>query len=477
MPDTLRARPRWALPLLVAAAFFMENLDGTILSTAAPAMGRDLGVPAVQVGAAITAYLLTVAVLIPLSGWLPTRFGARSVFVAAVVVFTVASAGCAAAPSLPVLLVLRVLQGAGGALMVPVGRLAVLAVTERRHVVSAIAWLTWPALAAPVVAPLLGGLLVTVASWRWIFLINLPFGVVVVIAALALVPAERGEDRGRLDVRGLLLTAGAIAAVTVLGSLLAGTDVDVPAALVAAGAGVVLAVAATVSLLRSSAPLFDLRILRVETFRVTHAGGSLFRLAVNGVPFLVPLLLQLGFGWSAVQAGATVLWLFVGNLAIKPVTTPVLARFGFKPVVLWSSAGVAASIALLAVVGPDVPVVLLVLLLVAGGAARSIGFTAYNTIAFADVERAELVHANTLSSTVQQLAAGLGVSVAAVALRLGQAVPGAGDLLPYRIAFLVLALLTLGAVVEGALMSPSAGDRIRPAAGRRAAARSAGTRT
>jgi EmrB/QacA subfamily drug resistance transporter len=442
----------------------MENLDGTILSTAAPAMGRDLGVPAVQVGAAIPAYLLTVAVLIPLSGWLPTRFGARSVFVAAVVVFTVASAGCAAAPSLPVLLALRVLQGAGGALMVPVGRLAVLAVTDRRHVVSAIAWLTWPALAAPVVAPLLGGLLVTVASWRWIFLINLPFGVAVVIAALALVPTERGADRGPLDVRGLLLTAGAIAAVTVLGSLLAAARIDAPAVLLAAVAGVVLGVGAADSLLRSSAPLFDLRILKIETFRVTHAGGSLFRLAVNGVPFLVPLLLQLGFGWTAVQAGATVLWLFVGNLAIKPATTPLLARFGFRPVILWSSAAVAASIALLALVGPGVPVVLLVVLLVAGGAARSIGFTAYNTIAFADVERADLVHANTLSSTLQQLAAGLGVSVAAVALRLGQALPGGGDLLPYRLAFVVLAVLTLGAVLEGARMSQEAGERIRPAA-------------
>jgi EmrB/QacA subfamily drug resistance transporter len=447
--------------LLVAVAFFMETLDGTIISTAAPAMGRFFGVEAVQVSVAITAYLLTLAVLIPLSGWLTTRLGARLVFTTAIAVFTVASLLCALSSTLPELTAMRVLQGAGGAMMVPVGRLAVLSVTDRKDLVSAFAWLTWPALAAPVVAPLVGGWIVTYSTWQVIFLLNVPIGVASFVAALLLVPRSPRQAGHPLDLPGLLLVGGGIAALTVAGSILAEPHPDPAAAAISGTLGVVLCAAAVLFLLRARSPLFDLRILRIETFRVTHAGGSLFRLTVNGVPFLLPLLFQEGLGWTPVEAGAVVLCLFFGNLAIKPATTPLLRRFGFRPVLLGASLVVAASIALMAAIGPSTPVPAIVACLTVSGVARSVGFTGYNTIAFADVPAADLVHANTLASTVQQLAAGLGVSVAAVALRLGDLV-GPGPLTPYRVAFLVLAALTLLAGWEALVLSRDAGERIRP---------------
>src|SRR4051794_15912743 len=244
-----------SLALLVAGAYFMEILDATVIAPAAPHIAADLGVPAVEVNVAITGYVLTLAVLIPISGWLTERFGARRVFVAAVAVFTLASAGCAAAVSLPMLVATRVLQGVGGAMMVPVGRLVVIRTTAKTDLVTAIAYLTWPALVAPLLAPALGGVLSTYASWRLIFLINLPLGVVALVLARRLVPDVRADDPARLDLRGFLLAAGGIAAL-VFG--LEGVAAERPRWAVAIGALVVAAaaLAGTVRhLLRSDRPL------------------------------------------------------------------------------------------------------------------------------------------------------------------------------------------------------------------------------
>jgi len=471
------------LTLLVAGTFFMENLDGTILTTAAPPIADALGVDSADVGVAITTYLLTLAVLIPLSGWLTQRLGARVVFPAAIAIFTLASVLCALSTTLPMLVAMRVLQGVGGAMMVPVGRLTVLRVTEKHELIKAIAWLTWPALAAPVIAPLVGGVIVSTLSWHWIFLINVPLGVIAFIAALRLVPRGRIEAPGRLDWPGLVLTCGGLGALVWLGTLL---SESVPAwgqIIVFAVAGVALTSAAVWHLSRARQPLLDLSALRVSTFRVTHSGGSLFRLTVNAVPFLLPLLFQDAFGWSPVVSGALVLFVFVGNLAIKPATTPLLVRFGFRPVLVFSTFGVALSMAGVVLLTPGTPVVLIAALLVFGGAMRSIGFTAYNTIAFADIPQSRMTAANTLSSTMQQVAAGFGVTIGALALRGGQLLPGSGGsagptgtVLPYQVAFLVIAVLTLIATAESLAIDKSAGENIRPARRRSATRASAGRR-
>ena len=451
------------IALLVAGTFFMENLDGTILTTAAPSIGRSLGVPSVAVGITITAYLLTLAVLIPLSGWITRRLGSRRIFLAAIAIFTLASVLCALSTNLPELTIMRVLQGIGGAMMVPVGRLAVLRVTDRADLIRAIALLTWPALLAPIVAPLAGGIITTYFTWHWIFLINVPLGIVAFFAALRIIPTEERESPPRLDWLGLVLTCTGLGSLVYLGSLLAERDPGMILTIGWAVVGFGLVGLAIAHQLRAPHPLLDLRALRIETFRLSHAGGSLFRLTVNAVPFLLPLLFQDVFGYSPLLSGALVLFVFVGNLAIKPATTSLLRRFGFPAVIVAASAAAALSMALMALLSSSTPLWVVIVLLTASGVARSTGFTAYNTIAFADVERVEMTDANTLASTLQQLAAGFGVAVGAVALRLGDSfgsVSGA-----FGFAFAVLALLTALATVEGLLLSKSAGENIRPARG------------
>ncbi len=450
------------IALLVAGTFFMENLDGTILTTAAPSIGKSLGVPSVAVGVTITAYLLTLAVLIPLSGWITRRFGSRRVFLVAIAVFTIASILCAVSTSLTELTIMRVLQGIGGAMMVPVGRLAVLRVTDRSDLVRAIALLTWPALVAPVIAPLAGGLITTYATWHWIFLINVPLGVIAFIAALRLIPMEPLETPPRLDWIGLLLTCSGLGALVYLGSLFSEGSFGVLEIIVWAVGGFVMVGLAIAHQLRTRHPLLDLRALRIETFRLSHAGGSLFRLSVSAVPFLLPLLFQDVFGWSPVFSGAIVLFVFIGNIAIKPATTPLLRRFGFRTVIIGATTAAALSMALMSFIAASTPWWLVILLLTFSGIARSVGFTAYNTIAFADVKRVEMTDANTLASTLQQVAAGFGVAVGAIALRAGDLIVGGNGAGSFQLAFAVLAVLTAAATVEALRMTATGGENIRP---------------
>lgn len=456
---TTRRRGSTAVAVLVAGTYFMELLDGTILATAAPAMGGDLGVDSAAVGVAITAYLVTLAVFIPVSGWLTDRIGSRTVFAGAIVLFTVASGLCAMATGLVDLTIWRIVQGLGGALMVPVGRLVVLRSAGRDQLVRAIAILTWPALAAPIVAPFVGGVLVDTLSWHWIFLVNIPLGVVAFVAALVLVPQERAPERVPFDWFGSLLACFGLGALVVMASLLALDDIPVVAVVVSGIVGAMCSWQAVRHFRRAPHPIMGLESFRLETFRVSHAGGSLFRLAVSAVPFVLPLLFQDAWGWSAVLAGSAVLWVFVGNLGIKPMTTPFLRWFGYRPVIVVSSAVAALTVVAMVFMTEDTPFWLLALLLVVSGAARSVGFTAYNTIAFADVEQADMTPANTLSSTLQQVAAGFGVAVAAVAIRAAAGLGGSG---PYHVAFWVVAALLAVACLEGVLMSRTAGETVRP---------------
>jgi EmrB/QacA subfamily drug resistance transporter len=453
------------LALLVAGSYFMEILDGTVIAPAAPHIAADLGVAAVDINVAITAYVLTLAVLIPVSGWLADRFGARRVFLTAVAVFTLASVGCAAAVDLPMLVATRVLQGVGGAMMVPVGRLVVLRTTAKARLVQAIAYLTWPALVAPVLAPAIGGALSTYASWRWIFVINVPLGVAAFVLARRLVPDIRAERPVALDRRGFALTAVGVAALVIgLESLGSATPRPV-AVVVALGIAAAALVAAVFSLLRSPNPLLDLRILKIDTYRVTAAGGSVFRSIISAIPFLLALFFQLGLGWSAAQAGLVVIALFLGNVAIKPTTTPLMRRFGIRTVMLAAIVASAACLVGMAFVTAATPLVLLLPLLVASGVFRSVGFTTYNSVAFADVEAARMTHATTLNSTLQELGAGVGVAVGALLVRLGAPVShaiglGGGADQPFRVAFVLLAVLLVVPLIEGLLLDRTAGNAV-----------------
>ncbi|MGE2833916.1 MFS transporter [Mycobacterium sp. SMC-4] len=395
---------------------FMEILDATIIAPAIPAIAASFGVAPVDVNIAISAYLVTVAVLIPASGWLANRFGVRPVFLAAIAVFTLASVGCALSTSLPMLVAMRVLQGVGGAMMVPVGRLAVLRHTAKTDLVRAIALLTWPALTAPVLAPALGGAIATAGSWRWIFFVNIPIGIVGLLLAAKLIRGDAAATPGPFDWRGLALLGTGIAA-----ALIALEHVRVTGTpWVQVGCGVVAALcclsAAVWHLRRASTPLIRLAVLRVRTLRITVAGGSLYRLVITAVPFLLPLMFQLEFGWSAFSAGLMVTALFVGNLTIKPLTTPLMRRFGIRQVLLVNGLVSVVWFGVLAALRPELPIYVIAAVLYVSGALRSIGFTAYNSLAFADVDGEQMTHANTLNATVQELASGLGIAIAAVLL-------------------------------------------------------------
>ena len=441
--------------LLVAGAMFMELLDGTALTTAAPRVAAAFGVASAAMAVPISAYLVTVAAFIPLGGWAVDRFGGRRTFAAAVTLFTVASVLCALAPTLALLDAARIAQGVGGAMMVPVGRLVVLRGIRRDELIRAVAFLTWPALAAPLLGPVVGGLLATYASWRWIFLLNVPLGAIALCLVRA-IPAERGPIR-RLDVRGWWLSAACLGSLIAAASIEAIPGSDPASALCCLLAAIVTGVLAARHLRSATQPLLHLDALRVRTFRFAHVSGSVFRIAINAVAFLVPLLFVDAFGWTPAHAGAAFLTLFAGNLGIKPATSPLLRWLGFRTVVIGAALGAIVTTALIATLSGATPIVFTVALLVASGAFRSIGFTVYNTIAFADIDAAELTDANTLSSAIQQVAVGLGAATGALALRLSLALD-VHDV--YQGAFIVVTAMLLIPALDASLLPRDVGSAL-----------------
>lgn len=459
-------RTQRSLALLVAACFFMEMLDGTIVTTSAPRIAEALHVPAASISVVISAYLVTLAALIPLGGWLSSRFGTRHIFLFAIALFTLSSLGCALSQHLAELVTMRVLQGAGGAMMVPVGRLLVLARTEKRDLMRITAYLVWPGLISPVVAPLIGGLITTYASWHWLFLINLPLGVLAFTVAARIVPSPVRSPPTPLDVQGVMLVCGGLAMVTVTAALLArsssGWGLDLGFAIPA----VLLLGAASRHLLRADHPLIDLRVLRIPTLRTAVTGGIFYFTVIGAGPFLAPLKFEEVFGWSAVKSGALVLFIFAGNIGIKPFTTFLYGRFGFKRVLITSTATMAAAMAAIGFTTVGTPLVVIALILLLTGVCRSVGATGYSTIGFADVPEQQMRHANTLQATAQQLAAGLGVAGGAIALRIGE--PSAHLLsglshadATYAIAFLLVAAVALLATFDATRMQSTAGAVMR----------------
>ncbi|MBS4104161.1 MFS transporter [Tsukamurella paurometabola] len=455
----VRLRPREAtsfsrpLALLVAGALFLENLDGTVLQTAAPAIARDFGIAPAEVSPAIVGYLLAVAVAIPAAGWIAERYGTRRVFMWSVAGFTAASVACAVAPDLLWLSLFRIAQGAAGALMIPVGRIAVLRSVRPVDLLAAMAYLTWPSLVAPVIASFLGGVITDVAGWRWIFALNVPIGCALAIGGALLIPRQDERIRTPLDRWGYVLTAGAVVCLTGGVELLQGGTPWAVAALLAAAP--ILAGAAARGMARREHPLFDPAVLRIPTFRAGNVSGSVYRLVITGAPFLFVLLFQAGFGWSAAAAGAMVTAVFVGNLGIKPLTSPIIRLLGFRHTLVWSIVTGAGALLAFAWVGHSTPTPVIAALLVFSGVVRSIGFSAYNTVMFADVPRDLLPAANGLSSTLQQVGTALGVAAAAAAVRLGTGLagPDAGEL-GYRLAFVPFAALLL-LPLAGALRLPA----------------------
>ncbi|MFJ4171132.1 MFS transporter [Paenarthrobacter sp. NPDC089714] len=456
------------LALLVAATFFMEFLDGTILTTAVPSIASDFRVPAADVNITMTAYLVTVAMGIPLSSWLAERLGARRVFCLAIAVFTVASLLCAISQDLTMLTLSRVAQGAGGAMMVPVGTLVVLRGTPKSELLRATAFLVWPGLLAPVLAPMVGGALTTFLSWHWIFIINVPLGLAAFIAALRLVPKTAGDGKRRLDWFGLLLTTLGVGALVVGLETLGGHAPGSVAAVVVA-AGVLSLAGAVWWMAKAKVPLFNLNVFGTRTFRATSTGGFIYRLTISSVPFLLPLMFQDGFGWDPLKAGVMVAAVFVGNIGIKPATTPLIRRFGFKTVLVFASLASAVTFALCAFLTAQTPEPVIFGLLLLSGAFRSIGFSAYASVQYADIVPEQLPSANAISATLVQLAAGAGIAVGALFLRLFDATHlfGSDHVTAYKGAFLAMAVLMLVSTIDSLTLHRHAGAEVSAGSRRR----------
>ena len=448
--------------LIVACAFFMENLDGTVIATALPRMAQAFGTTPVALGVGITAYLLAVSVFIPASGWAADRFGARRVFGGAIAVFTIASALCASANGLWAFTAARVLQGAGGAMMVPVGRSVVLRMTAKAQLMSAMSIIIWPGLVAPVIGPPLGGFLTTYAGWRWIFLLNLPLGAAGLLLVARLFPAAREAAPRQFDVMGFVLSGVALPCLmyglVLVGQPGAGGRVSVAVLLAAAVFGFL----AIRHMGRVASPLLDLRLLRLPGFAMTVWGGSASRMAIGAVPFLVPLLLQVGFGLNAFHAGLLILAGAAGNLGMKTLTTPVLRRFGFRTVLAVNGLLASLSVAACAALSPDTPRTAIVAVLFAGGLCRSMQFTALNTVQFDGVPGPRMSGASTLASMVQQMALGMGVALGAVALNVSEALRGAAapGLIDFRAAFLMVAAVGLFGVIHALCLPKTVGAEI-----------------
>ncbi len=461
--NVMNLPPVRQIALLMASAFFMENLDATVIVTALPQMAQSFGVEAVDVNIGITAYVLTVAAFIPISGWMAERFGHRRVFSAAVTLFTLSSVLCALANTLWLFTGARLVQGLAGAMMVPVGRLVVLNNTPKDDLVKAIAYLTWPGLMAPVLGPPLGGFITTYASWHWIFLLNVPLGLLVLWFTQRLVPASvlKHSSVVPFDIKGFLLSTlaclGVLYGLEKIGQNAA--NWQLPMLLLATGTVLVLALLRHAR--RHPAPLLRFDSFYLRTYTVSILGGSIFRAMVSAMPFVLPLMFQLAFGYDAFTAGLLVLTLFAGNIGMKPMTGWVLRRYGFRQSLVISILILASTMFTCMLFTPTTSWLLMLPVLVISGMARSMGFTVYATMAFSEVPKERMTAANTLFSMMQQFSFGLGVAVAAILLRVGEALGDASQpLAHFRFAWGAIGLLTLLALLDVLRLPANAGATV-----------------
>jgi EmrB/QacA subfamily drug resistance transporter len=450
------------VPLIVAVALFMENMDSTVIATSLPAIAKSIGTNPLALKLAVTSYLLSLAIFIPASGWTADRFGARTVFRAAIAVFVLGSIGCALSSSLTDFVFARILQGMGGAMMTPVGRMVLVRTISRRELVNAMAWVTTPALIGPVIGPPVGGFITTYATWHWIFLINVPIGIMGIILATRYIEDVRAEKHERFDVLGMIYAglgiAGLAFGLSVLGlNFLPWTVV---AALVVGGA--VFIAAYLVHARHTAVPALDLTLFRLPTFRASVLGGFTFRLGIGALPFLLPLMLQVGFGMTPFASGMITFGSAAGAMGMKVAAAKLLRRFGFRAILMVNAIVSAGFLAVCAAFTEATPAAVMFILLVVGGFFRSLQFTSINTIAYAEVEQARVSRATALVSVGQQLSISAGVALGALAVDLSAQFHGhreltAGDFAP---AFLAVALISATSVAIFAGLPADAGAEL-----------------
>src|ERR1700716_3689384 len=423
------------IPLIVATALFMENMDSTVIATSLPAIAADIGTSPLTLKLAITSYLLSLAVFIPASGWTADRFGARMVFSIAIAVFMVGSIGCALSTSVTHFVIARILQGVGGAMMTPVGRLVLLRSIDKSALVNAMAWVTVPALVGPVIGPPLGGFITTYFSWHWIFLINIPIGLLGIFMALRYIDPIRSEDPERFDLYGMVLAGIGLGGIA-FGLSVAGLNLlpwTIVAALVAVGT-----ISMTLYVMharRTGSPVLDFSLLRLRTMRASIIGA---------LPFLLPLLMQVGFGLSPFKSGLVTFASAVGAMGMKTLAARIIRTFGFRNIMVINAVVSSIFLAACALFTASTPLLLIMIILVVGGFFRSLQFTAINTVAYAEVEPAQMSRATTLVSVNQQLAISTGVAVGAFSVETNMLLHHVSELsaADFAPAFIVVAIIS-----------------------------------
>lgn len=441
--------------LLMAASLFMEILDGTIVTTALPKMAQQFYTSTATIALIVSVYLITVAVFIPLSGWMASRFGKKKIWMIAVIIFTLSSLGSAVAPNFAVLLITRIVQGISGALMTPTARLIVLEKTPASRLLKMISYLVWPALLAPAIAPLLGGFIVTYWSWHWIFLINIPIGLVIVLFGIKLIEADQIEKTSAFDLLGFLEIA------LLSGIILTAAELATHGGSYLLAASLLVAVGAIVGFLvfrhlkRAANPLFSLVPFQITSFRICQTSGFVLWLCVGAMPYILTIFLQTVFQWSAVKAGSYVLFIFVGNIGIKPFTNPIIRKLGYRGALLLSFAMVfMTSIALAFIHTNTLPIWIMFLALVSG-VGRSLALTAYNGLCFSEIPPQDRNNANTLNAVISTLAQGMGISLITIVVNLLQVF--FSITVAYELGFVFLGLLTIYPIIETLLISRTIG--------------------
>ena len=460
------------IPLIVACALFMENMDSTVIATSLPAIAADIGTSPLTLKLAITSYLLSLAVFIPASGWTADRFGARAVFSAAICVFMIGSIGCALSTSITHFVIARIIQGIGGAMMTPVGRLVLLRSIDKSALVNAMAWVTMPALIGPVIGPPLGGFITTYFSWHWIFLINIPIGVLGIWLALKYIDPIKSENPERFDLIGLVLAGLGLAGLA-FGLSVAGLGLlswPIVAGLILGGA--VCMVLYLRHAKHTASPVLDFTLMKHPTLRASLTGGFLYRLGIGALPFLLPLLMQIGFGLSPFQSGLVTFGSAIGALGMKTLAARIIRTFGFRKITVINAVVSSFFLAACALFTPTTPLLLILIILIVGGFFRSLQFTAINTLAYAEVTPPEMSRATTLMSVNQQLAISAGVAVGAFTVEttmlLNHATQlSAGDFWP---AFLIVAIISAVSGYSFWKLPEDAGNeisghKVEPAAG------------
>ena len=450
------------IPLIVACGLFMENLDSTVLSTSLPDIAIDLHVQPISLKLALTSYLLSLAVFVPISGWVADKYGARTVFMAAIAVFTGGSALCGFAHSLPEFVLYRVVQGLGGAMMVPVGRLVILRSVAKSEMISALAWLTIPALLGPVIGPPLGGFITTYLHWRWIFYINLPIGVLGLILSWRFIANVTELHTPPLDKTGFALSGLGLSALVFGLAVLGESNGSLMPGFLLVAAGIIVCAAYVWYARGNPNPVIDLMLLRIPTFRAGVVGASFFRIGVGAIPFLLPLMLQLSFGLTPFQSGMITFAAAAGAVIMKATAAPIIRYFGFRNVLIVNALISTAFMAANALFTASTPHLVIAGMLLVGGFFRSLEFTAINALAYADIRQADMSRATSFASVAQQVSLSLGVAIGALVLQAaqglrGEANPAQAD---FALAFWIVAGIGAISAISFVRLPPGAGEEL-----------------